>query len=102
MNNCSLPEFVGTTVLDTIGLVIPGIDSTLRAEMKLPPHISSLGRLSSRTGAAGQICAIDEAIKNTSTEIISIDLPRDTKGWGGHGNYIVIFSFYMAVFADFL
>ena len=90
MNNCSLPEFVGTTVLDTIGLVIPGIDSTLREEMKLPPHISSLGILSSRTGAAGQICAIDEAIKNTSTEIISIDLPRDTKGWGGHGNYIVI------------
>ena len=90
MNNCSLPEFVGTTVLDTIGLVIPGIDSTLREEMKLPSHISALGILSSRTGAAGQICAIDEAIKNTSTEIISIDLPRDTKGWGGHGNYIVI------------
>ena len=90
MNNCSLPEFVGTTVLDTIGLVIPGIDSTLREEMKLPKHVSALGILSSRTGAAGQICAIDEAIKNTSTEIISIDLPRDTKGWGGHGNYIVI------------
>lgn len=24
--DCSLTEFVGTTVLDTIGLVIPGID----------------------------------------------------------------------------
>lgn len=90
MSKSYLPEFVGTTVLDTIGLVIPGIDSTLREQMKLPSHISSLGILSSRTGAAGQICAIDEAIKNTSTEIISIDLPRDTKGWGGHGNYIVV------------
>ena len=86
----ALPEFVGTTVLDTIGLVIPGIDTSLREEMKLPSHISALGVFSSRTGAAGQICAIDEAIKNTNTEIISIELPRDTKGWGGHGNYIVI------------
>lgn len=86
----ALPEFVGATVLDTIGLVIPGIDSSLREEMKLPAHISALGVFSSRTGAAGQICAIDEAIKNTNTEIVSIELPRDTKGWGGHGNYIVI------------
>ncbi len=86
----SLPEFVGVTVLDTIGLVIPGIDRSLREQMKLPAHISALGVFSSRTGAAGQICAIDEAIKNTNTEIVSIELPRDTKGWGGHGNYIVI------------
>ncbi len=86
----SIPEFVGTTVLDTIGLVIPGIDHSLREEMNLPSHISALGLFSSRTGAAGQICAIDEAIKNTNTEIVSIELPRDTKGWGGHGNYIVI------------
>ena len=27
--DCSLTEFVGTTVLDTIGLVIPGIDASL-------------------------------------------------------------------------
>ena len=27
--DCSLTEFVGTTVLDTIGLVIPGIDPSL-------------------------------------------------------------------------
>lgn len=90
MNHSSLPEFVGTTVLDTIGLVISGIDSTLREQMSLPSHISAIGILSSRTGAAGQICAVDEALKNSNTEIISIELPRDTKGWGGHGNYIVI------------
>lgn len=88
--NCSLPEFVGMTVLDTIGLTIPGVDYALRREMSLPDRISALGILSSRTGAAGQICAVDDALKNSNTEIISIEFPRDTKGWGGHGNYIVI------------
>lgn len=50
----------------------------------------SIGILSSRTGAAGQINAIDEAVKRTNTEVLTIQLPRDTKGWGGHGNYIVL------------
>lgn len=86
----SIPEFVGTTVLDTIGLVIPGIDDSLREQMNLPEHIRAVGVISSRTGAAGQICAVDDAVKNTNTEIITIELPRDTKGWGGHGNYIVL------------
>ncbi len=89
----AMPEFVGMTVLDTIGLVISSVDDTLRAEMAkngvaCPCH--ALGLISSRTGAAGQIVAVDEAVKNSSTQLISIDLPRDTKGWGGHGNYIVI------------
>ena len=88
--NCSLPEFVGTTVLDTVGLVIPGIDPSLREKMKLPDDVHALGLISSRTGAAGQICAVDEAVKNTNTRLISVELPRDTKGWGGHGNYIVV------------
>ena len=88
--NCTLPEFVGTTVLDTIGLVIPGIDSSLREQMSLPNEIKALGLISSRTGAAGQLCAVDEAVKNTNTVLVSAELPRDTKGWGGHGNYIVI------------
>ena len=35
---------------------------------------------------------MDEAVKSTNTEILSIDFPRDTKGWGGHGNYMVIVS----------
>lgn len=38
----------------------------------------------------GQITAIDDAVKATNTEVLSIELPRDTKGWGGHGNYIVL------------
>ncbi len=52
--DCSMTEFVGTTVLDTIGLVIPGVNDALLQQ------------------------------------IISIELPRDTKGWGGHGNFIII------------
>ncbi len=86
----SVPEFVGTTVLDTIGLVIPNVDYQLRQQVDYLKDYRSIGILSSRTGAAGQINAIDEAIKRTNTEILSIQLPRDTKGWGGHGNYIVV------------
>ncbi|MBQ8164953.1 MAG: microcompartment protein PduB [Clostridia bacterium] len=89
----SMPEFVGTTVLDTIGLVIPGVDPALIDEMKkngVDTDCRALGLLSSRTGAAGQIVAMDEAVKNSNTELVSVELPRDTKGWGGHGNYIVI------------
>ena len=89
-NQAALPEFVGTTVLDTIGLVIPGVDPALREQMQLDDSSRALGLISSRTGAAGQITAVDDAIKNTNTHLISIELPRDTRGWGGHGNYIVI------------
>lgn len=88
--DCSMTEFVGTTVLDTIGLVIPGVDPSLLKQMNLKKSYRSIGLLSSRTGAAGQINAVDEAVKSTNTEVISIELPRDTKGWGGHGNYIII------------
>ena len=88
--NPSMPEYVGRTVLDTIGLVIPSIDVSLREAMDLPDDIRALGVISSRTGAAGQICAADEAVKNTNATLISVELPRDTKGWGGHGNYIVL------------
>lgn len=88
--HCSRTEYVGTAVLDTIGLVISGIDDTLLAQMNIGTSYHALGLLSSRTGAAGQITAVDDAVKATSTEVLSIELPRDTKGWGGHGNYIVI------------
>lgn len=88
--NCTRTEFVGTAVLDTIGLVIAGVDAGLLAHMDIGTKYRSLGVFSSRTGAAGQITAIDEAVKATNTEVLSIELPRDTKGWGGHGNYIVL------------
>ena len=88
--NCQRTEFVGTAVLDTIGLVISGIDETLLKEMNIGDQYRALGLFSSRTGAAGQLTAIDEAVKATNTEVLTIDFPRDTKGWGGHGNYIVL------------
>lgn len=88
--NCTRTEFVGTAVLDTIGLVISGIDERLLKEMNIGTKYHALGLFSSRTGAAGQITAIDDAVKATNTEVLSIDFPRDTKGWGGHGNYIVL------------
>ena len=87
---CSQSEFVGCTLLDTIGIVIPSVDKELACAMKLPEGIVSLGVISSRTGAAGQILAADEAVKMTNAEVVTIELPRDTKGWGGHGNYIVL------------
>ena len=88
--HCTRTEFVGTAVLDTIGLVISGVDDTLLRHMNIGTDYHCLGLFSSRTGAAGQLTAIDDAVKATNTEVLSIELPRDTKGWGGHGNYIVL------------
>ncbi len=95
-SRAAIPELVGCTLLDTIGLVIPGIDPALKQQMQnqipFPAGFtgSALGLLSSRTGAAGQIVACDDAVKATAAQLISVELPRDTKGWGGHGCYIVL------------
>ena len=70
--DCSLTEFVGTTVLDTIGLVIPGIDPSLLEKMNLKKPYKSLGLISSRTGAAGQINAADEAVKETTSLMCAV------------------------------
>ena len=88
--HCTRTEFVGTAVLDTIGLVISGVHEDLLKEMNVGTKYRTLGLFSSRTGAAGQLTAIDDAVKASNTEILSIDFPRDTKGWGGHGNYVVL------------
>ncbi len=85
-----LNEYVGKAALDTMGLVIGSVDTQLHKSMNIPDMYRALGIFSSRTGAAGQIVAIDDAVKMTNTEVLTIDLPRDTKGWGGHGNYIVL------------
>ena len=81
--NHTLPEFVGTTVLDTIGLVIANVAPALRKKMKMEAPYRSIGIISSRIGATGQIIAVDDAVKETNTKVLSIMLPRDT-------NYIVI------------
>ena len=88
--NCQRTEFVGTAVLDTIGLVLSGVNQELLETMNIGTRYRALGLFSSRTGAAGQMTAIDDAVKATNTEVLSIDFPRDTKGWGGHGNFVVL------------
>ncbi len=92
--DCRRTEFVGTAVLDTIGLVIPSVNDALLDKMNLPEEkrFPTLGLITSRTGAAGQLTALDDALKATKSTLISVELPRDTKGWGGHGNYIIIGS----------
>lgn len=82
-------EFVGTAIGDTIGLVIANVDPTLTEKMNLG-KFRSIGIIGGRTGAGPQIMAVDDAVKATNTEIISVELPRDTKGGAGHGNLIYI------------
>ncbi len=87
---CPLTEFVGTAIGDTIGLVIANVDSALLDAMKLEKSYRSIGILGARTGAGPHIMAADEAVKATNTEVISIELPRDTKGGAGHGSLILL------------
>ena len=51
--NCQRTEFVGTSVLDTIGLVISGVNQELLETMNIGTRYRALGLFSSRTGAAG-------------------------------------------------
>ncbi|MFZ5975883.1 MAG: propanediol utilization microcompartment protein PduB [Bacillota bacterium] len=87
--SCGLTEFVGTAIGDTIGLVIANVDSKLHEVMKLDKKYRSIGILGARTGAGPHIMAADEAVKATNTEIISVELARDTKGGAGHGCLII-------------
>lgn len=87
---CNLTEFVGSTsVGDTIGLVIANVDAMLLESMNLETKYRSIGILGARTGAGPHIMAADEAVKATNTEIVAIELPRDTKGGAGHGSLII-------------
>ncbi|MFV0502850.1 MAG: propanediol utilization microcompartment protein PduB [Lachnospirales bacterium] len=88
-NNVGMTEFVGTAGGDTIGLVIANVDPLLKEKMNLGNY-RSIGIFGGRCGAGPQIWAVDEAIKATNTEVISVELPRDTKGGAGHGSYILI------------
>lgn len=91
-NTCpamGVTEYVGTAIGNTIGLVIASVDPTLVDVMKLG-KFRSIGIIGGRTGAGPQIMAVDEAVKATNTEIISVELPRDTEGGAGHGSLIYI------------
>lgn len=87
--SAGITEFVGTAIGDTLGLVIANIDRTLHSYMKLDAKYKSIGIIGARTGAGPHVMAADEAVKATNTEIISIELPRDTKGGAGHGCLIL-------------
>lgn len=87
--NPGITEFVGTAIGDTIGLVIANVDPMLHEKMKIDPKYRSIGILGARTGAGPHIMAADEAVKATNTEIINIELARDTKGGAGHGCLIL-------------
>jgi len=85
-----LTEFVGISEGDTIGIVIASVDPQLHEAMGIDKRFRSIGIFSGRTGAGPQIMAIDEAVKATNTEVVSIELPRDTKGGAGHGSLIIL------------
>lgn len=89
---CALPEYVGKAIGDTIGLVIANVDPTLHSMMKLPKGYNAIGIIGGRTGAGPQILAADEAVKASNVEVLSIELPRDTKGGAGHGSLIILGS----------
>lgn len=88
----TVPEYVGSSEIgDTIGMCIPSVDAMLLDELHVSTReYSVIGILSSRTGAGPQIMAMDEAVKATNTEVLDIELPRDTKGGAGHGVLILI------------
>ena len=95
MNNdmfgkCGMTQFVGVGVCDTIGLYIANIDDDLRKQMNIPEKFHAVGLIGSRTGAGAQIQAVDDAGKEIYLNDVKIEIPCDTKGWGGHGNYIVL------------
>jgi len=90
--SCTITEFVGTAIGDTIGLVIANVDHLLHEKMNIDKKYRSIGIIGGRTGAGPHIMAVDEAVKATNTEILSIELARDTKGGAGHGNLIIVGS----------
>ena len=88
-NSIGVTEFVGTAMGDTIGLVIASVDPVLIETMGLGKY-RSIGIIGGRTGAGPQLMAVDDAVKATNTEIITVELPRDTKGGPGHGCLVYI------------
>ena len=72
-NDSNLTEFIGVAPLDTIGLVIASVDPMLRTEMKIDSQYTALGLLTSVRAPErpGQILAVDEAVKETNTKVLS-------------------------------
>lgn len=86
---CNLTEFIGTAIGNTIGLVIANIDTQIREQMGIDNKFRSIGIVGSRTGAGPHIFAADEGVKSSNSEILKIELARDTEGGAGHGSLII-------------
>jgi len=82
-------EFVGVSLGDTMGIVIANLDPTVHEIMGFERKYRSIGVIGGRVGAGPQLMAADDAVKATNTEIIRVEMPRDTKGGAGHGNLII-------------
>lgn len=87
--NIGVTEFVGVARGHTMGLVVANIEAGLHEKLGLDPKYRSVGIISDRVGAGPQIMAADEAVKATNTEIVRLELCRDTEGGGGHGCFIL-------------
>jgi len=87
--NIGVTEFVGVARGHTIGLVVANVESALHEKLGMDPKYKSVGILSDRIGAGPQIMAADEAVKATNTEIVRLELCRDTEGGPGHGCFIL-------------
>lgn len=84
-----LTEFVGVSMGDTQGIVIANLDPAIHELMEFDKKYRSIGIIGGRVGAGPQLMSADEAVKATNTEIIRVEMPRDTKGGAGHGNLII-------------
>lgn len=82
-------EFVGVGMGDTQGIVIANLDPVIHKLFGFDEKYRSIGVIGGRVGAGPQLMAADEAVKATNTEVILIEMPRDTKGGAGHGNLII-------------
>lgn len=82
-------EFVGAGMGDTMGIVIANLDPSIHELMGFDKKYRSIGVIGARVGAGPHLMAADDAVKATNTEIIKVEMPRDTKGGAGHGNLIV-------------
>jgi len=84
-----ITEFVGVGMGDTQGIVIANLDPVIHKLFGFDEKYRSIGVIGGRVGAGPQLMAADEAVKATNTEVILIEMPRDTKGGAGHGNLII-------------
>jgi microcompartment protein PduB len=87
--NANVTEFVGVSMGDTMGIVIANLDPAIHELLEFDKKFKSIGIIGGRVGAGPQLMSADEAVKATNTEIIRVEMPRDTKGQAGHGNLIV-------------